>query len=207
MLYNYVETNTKPSEEKPLLANDDHKAGDKSSELVECQEVQYVILLYVMLYSCLWELYDVQERQTLKQENEVLKMKLREINIRIIDVVKVHPDVATLLNYNNTVNGSHGVARDTTEVASKSNIAVTEAKNKVTVHKPPVAGFGVEGKCCTNWLLQLCIYIERLCCVVKLEHKSNRNDAVGKQERSPRNGKELVAGLHVNEDAPLLQQN
>lgn len=118
-----------------------------------------VILLY-MLYSCLWELYDVQERQTLKQENEALKMKLRELNIKIIDVVKVHPDVATLLNYNITVNVSHGVAQDTAEVASKSNLTVTEVKNKVTkvtVHTPPVAGFGVEGKCYKN------LYTEKLC--------------------------------------------
>ena len=71
-------------------------------------------------------------------------MKLRELNIRIIDVVKVHPDVASLLNYSNTVNVSHGITQDTAEVASKSSITVTEAKNKVTVHELSVAGFGVE---------------------------------------------------------------
>ena len=86
-------------------------------------------------------MYNVQERQTLQQENEALKKKLRELNIRIIDVVKVHPNVATLLNYNNAVNISHGVAQNTSEVTTVSNSTTTEA-NKVTVHEPPAAGFG-----------------------------------------------------------------
>lgn len=95
-------------------------------------------------------MYDVQERQTLQQENEALKKKLRELNIRIIDVAKVHPNVATLLTYNNTVNVSHGVAQNASEVTTKSNSTTTEAKNKVTVHEPPVAGYGVEGKVALN---------------------------------------------------------
>ena len=68
----------------------------------------------------------LQAKEKLQQEKEGLERKLREMNLKVIDITKAYPHVAALLNYNNSVNAS------TTTVNKVSTKADSVKRN---VHK------------------------------------------------------------------------
>ena len=67
-----------------------------------------------------------QEKQTLQQKNEALEMKLRQINLQVLEVAKSHPSVAALLNY------STSISANTTAVSK----AETDGVHVKDVHEP-----------------------------------------------------------------------
>ena len=80
---------------------------------------------------CFMPLYIfMQEKQKLQWENEALEKKLRETNLKLIDVAKAYPNVAALLNYNNSVNAS------ATAVNSVSNMSTKVNSVKGNIHEP-----------------------------------------------------------------------
>ena len=65
-------------------------------------------------------MYDtVQELQTLKEKNEALETKLREINLTLTNVVKAYPKVSSLLHiyHNSSVNASTGATSEKSTAA------------------------------------------------------------------------------------------
>lgn len=70
----------------------------------------------------------MQEKLNLQHKNEALEMKLRQINLQLIEVAKAYPSVAALLNYNTSVNASIAAVNRTSEISTKPD--------DVNLHKP-----------------------------------------------------------------------
>ena len=62
-----------------------------------------------------------QEKRSLQQKNKALEMKLRQINLQLIEVAKAYPSVAALLNYNSSVNASTTAVNRASEISTKAD--------------------------------------------------------------------------------------
>ena len=85
-----------------------------------------------------------QEKQTLQQKNEALEMKLRQINLLVLEVAKSHPSVAALLNY------STSISANTTAVSK----AETDGVHVKDVHEPS-ASEGTSNTICIPIIIKL----------------------------------------------------
>ena len=74
-----------------------------------------------------------QEKQNLQQKNEALEMKLRQINLQILEVAKSHPSIAALLNYSTSMSANTTAVSRSSEIGTKAETDDVHVKD---VHEP-----------------------------------------------------------------------
>ena len=90
--------------------------------------------VYRLIYRASRDFEYLQAKQSLQQEKEALQKELRELNLKVIDIVKACPDVAAWLNNNSSVNVSP-IAPQRTIINLKSDNMKAETHN--SSHKLP----------------------------------------------------------------------